>query len=192
MSDARLAWLLSRGTMSQLTDATPSDRHRLIASRFASLIDGVQRWDAPSPVADWDAAGVVEHLGWLPGFLQHIAGVELQVADADSPAGRFAAQSDAVQAIMDAPKASEVVETTMFGVMPLQHLIDQFYTADVFMHSWDLATRPARHLTWTRTSLEHLRGLKDGAGAARVRPVRDAARSPKTHPSRQADRPHRA
>jgi len=126
--------------MSQLTDATPSDRHRLIAGRFARLIDGVQNWDAPSPVADWDAAGVVEHLGWLPGFLQHIAGVELQVADADSPAGRFAAQSDAVQAILDAPKASEIVETTMFGAMPLQHLIDQFYTADVFMHSWDLAT----------------------------------------------------
>lgn len=125
--------------MSELTEATPAERHRLVAAHFRGLIDGVTDWSAPSPVKEWDAEGVVEHPTWLPGFLQHIAGRTLEVAPADTPASRFAAQSDAVQALLDGPEASQVVETTMFGAMPLQHLIDQFYTADVFMHSWDLA-----------------------------------------------------
>jgi uncharacterized protein (TIGR03086 family) len=128
--------------MSELTDAAPAQRHRIVAGHFAEVIDGVRDWDAPSPVREWKASDVVDHLtSWLPGFLDSMAGVTLEVlTEAADTGDRFRAQADAVQALLDAPDAGRPVETHMFGTMPLERLIDQFYTADVFMHTWDLAT----------------------------------------------------
>ncbi|MBA2696948.1 MAG: maleylpyruvate isomerase N-terminal domain-containing protein [Actinobacteria bacterium] len=59
-----------------------------VAGRFSQVTQGVQHWDAPTPVAGWTARDVVGHLtGWFPGFLQAGAGVELargpSVDDAD-------------------------------------------------------------------------------------------------------------
>jgi len=128
--------------MSELTDAAPAPRHRLVAAHFADVIDGVRDWDAPSPVQEWKASDVVDHLtGWLPGFLDSFAGVKLDVpAETADPRERFRAQASAVQALLDAPESGRLVDTHLFGTMPLERLIDQFYTADVFMHTWDLAT----------------------------------------------------
>jgi len=42
-----------------------------------------------------------------------------------------------VQALFDAP-ARDFTHPYV-GTMPLSEAIDRFYTADVFMHSWDLA-----------------------------------------------------
>lgn len=127
--------------MSDLTQAAPAERHRLVAGHFADLIDGVRDWDAPTPVKEWKASDVVDHLtGWLPGFLDSMAGVHLDVpTETADLREKFRAQAAAVQALLDAPDAGRLVETNMFGAMPLNQLIDQFYTADVFMHSWDLA-----------------------------------------------------
>jgi len=128
--------------MSALTDAPPAERHRLVAGHFADLIAGVRDWDAPSPVKEWKASDVVDHLtGWLPGFLGSFAGVALDLpTETADLREKFRAQASAVQALLDAPDADRPIETHMFGTMPLARLIDQFYTADVFMHSWDLAT----------------------------------------------------
>lgn len=127
--------------MSALSTANPADRHRSVAASFTLLVNGVHDWDAPTPVKEWTASDVVDHLtGWLPGFLHSFAGVQLD----EAPEGadlrtRWDTQRDSVQAILDAPNSGRLVETTMFGTLPLAGLIDQFYTADVFMHSWDLA-----------------------------------------------------
>ena len=83
---------------------------------------------------------MVGHLvEWLPGFLA-MNGVELPGApsDAAEPAAAFGQLTEAVQALLDAPDASRVLTTQMFGEKQLDALVDQFYTADVFMHSWDL------------------------------------------------------
>ena len=47
---------------------------------------------------------------------------------------------DAVQALLDDPAtAGRVLTNPHIGTLPLDRAIDQFYTADVFMHAWDLA-----------------------------------------------------
>ena len=121
--------------MSTLTDATPAERHAIVLE----LADGVRDWSAPTPVKEWVAQDVVEHLGWLPGMLGGM-GVQLDVpALAQDPVARLRAQSAAVQALLESPEADRVLETSWFGSRPLSWVINNFYTFDVFAHGWDLA-----------------------------------------------------
>lgn len=127
--------------MSELTQATPAERHRLVAERFTAIVDGVHDWDAPTPVKEWKASDVVDHLtGWIPGFLASQAGVTIdEASESADPHEKWRVQRDSIQALLDGADAGRAVETEWFGTMPLDQLIDRFYTADVFMHSWDLA-----------------------------------------------------
>ncbi|NKY18701.1 maleylpyruvate isomerase N-terminal domain-containing protein [Tsukamurella spumae] len=127
--------------MTELSTLSPAERHRAVAATFAGVADAITDWDAQTPVPEWKAGEVVGHLvEWLPGFLA-MTGVELPGAPSDAavPAAAFGQLTEAVQALLDAPDASRIVTTQMFGDRPLDGLIDQFYTADVFMHTWDLA-----------------------------------------------------
>lgn len=127
--------------MTELNALSHADRHRVVAATFADVVAGITDWDAQTPVPEWKARDVVSHLvEWLPGFLS-MNGVELAGAPSDvsDPAAAFGAQTVAVQALLDGPDASRVLTTQMFGEIPLDALINQFYTADIFMHSWDLA-----------------------------------------------------
>ncbi|BDH57690.1 maleylpyruvate isomerase N-terminal domain-containing protein [Tsukamurella sp. PLM1] len=112
-----------------------------MAAAFADVAGAVTDWDAQTPVPEWKARDVVGHLvEWLPGFLAG-AGVELPGAPADAaaPAAAFGRLTEAVQALLDAPDADRVVTHPMLGEKQLDQLLDQFYSADVFMHTWDLA-----------------------------------------------------
>jgi uncharacterized protein (TIGR03086 family) len=116
----------------------PAERHRQIAGTFAERVRGTQDWDAPSPVAGWTARAVVGHLtSWFPAFLAGGAGIELPAADPD-PVRAWQAQADAVQALLGDP-GDRIVSNPHTGDVPLAVAIDRFYTADVFMHTWDLA-----------------------------------------------------
>lgn len=131
--------------MSELTDATPAERHRVLADRFLTIAENVRDWDAATPVKEWRAVDVVEHLGWLPGMLAGM-GVTLEVPEGGSALERFRAQSAAVQAILDGPEAAREVQTRFKGRLPLAEVIDQFYTFDVFAHAWDLARASGQQL----------------------------------------------
>lgn len=125
-----------------LVALAPSERHRAIAADFTAAVAQVPDWDAPTPVAQWHARDVVGHLvGWLPGFLEG-GGVSLPAvpwADGD-PAAAWAAHTTAVQALLDDPTTAErTFERPYVPAQPLGQAIDTFYTADVFMHTWDLA-----------------------------------------------------
>ncbi len=127
--------------MTGISTLSPAERHRAVAATFADVAGATTDWDAQTPVPEWRARDVVGHLvEWLPGFLA-MNGVELPGApsDAAEPAAAFGQLSEAVQALLDGPDASRVLHTQMFGEKPLDGLIDQFYTADVYMHTWDLA-----------------------------------------------------
>ena len=104
---------------------------------------GTRNWDAPSPVEGWTARDVVGHLtGWLPSFLAAGAGVELSCgADAATdPVRAWQLHADAVQAVLDNPETSgRTLANPHIGELPVDLAVDQFYTADVFMHTWDLA-----------------------------------------------------
>jgi uncharacterized protein (TIGR03086 family) len=121
----------------------PAERHREIGRVFTDRVRGVRSWDAPAPVAGWTARDVVGHLvDWLPSFLAAGSSVRLPAVPSvdDDPIGAWRAHVDAVQALLDDPATAELtLSNRHIGQLPLDRAIDQFYTSDVFMHTWDLA-----------------------------------------------------
>src|SRR5689334_17891035 len=129
-----------------IEDQSPADEYREIARRFTQLVAGVPddaTWKRPSPVPEWTARDVVRHLvEWLPSFLDAGAGVTLPQGPAvdRDPLGAWRTMSDGVQALLDDPaSADRVVVNPHIGEVPLPAAIAQFFTNDVFMHTWDLA-----------------------------------------------------
>lgn len=115
--------------------------HKEVAGAFGDRVRGTTDWDAPSPVAGWSARDVVGHLTeWFPPFLAGGAGIELPRAGGSDPVADWTAQADAVQALLDDPATAGVVlSNPHIGEMPLPDAINNIYTSDVFMHTWDLA-----------------------------------------------------
>lgn len=125
--------------------STAADEHRAVAGVFGERVRGVSpgAWDNPAPCEGWVARDVVRHLvEWLPAFLAAGAGVELPRGPSveDDPVAAWTVHSDGVQALLDDPETSARVLTNQHvGEVPLDQAVDRFYTADVFMHTWDLA-----------------------------------------------------
>ncbi len=121
----------------------PAARHRAVAGTFSERVAGAADWAAPAPVEGWLARDVVGHLvEWFPGFLVGGSGIQLPPGPAveDDPVGAWAAQADAVQALLDDPATERrTLSNPHLGELPLATAIDRFYTTDVFMHTWDLA-----------------------------------------------------
>lgn len=124
---------------------SPAAEHRRVAGRFTELVRATpaDAWDNPSPVAEWRARDVVGHLvGWFPGFLEAGAGVRLPSGPPveEDPVAAWQTHTDAVQALLDDPTtAGRTLSDRHIGDVPLDRAVDRFYTADVFMHTWDLA-----------------------------------------------------
>jgi uncharacterized protein (TIGR03086 family) len=126
----------------------PAQRHRDVADAFTDRTLGTKDWEAATPVAGWVARDVVRHLtDWFPAFLSAGAGIELPRGPSvdDDPVAAWRVHSEAVQALLDDPATAACVLTNPhIGEVPLDRAIDQFYTADVFMHTWDLARATAQ------------------------------------------------
>jgi uncharacterized protein (TIGR03086 family) len=124
---------------------TPAQEFLEIGGRFGDLVVGVppDRWDDPAPVEGWAARDVVGHLvEWFPSFLAAGAAIDLPTGPSvdDDPAAAWRHLQDAVQALLDDPaSADRVLSNRHIGDVPLPQAISQFFTADVFMHTWDLA-----------------------------------------------------
>lgn len=121
----------------------PAEEHRSIAGTFGEKVHGVADWDSPTPVPDWRARDVVRHLvEWFPAFLADGSGIELAPGpDVDTdPVAAWDHHAAAVQAVLDDPASAGVTFAhPRLPEMPLPRAISQFYTGDVFMHTWDLA-----------------------------------------------------
>ena len=117
-----------------------AQRHERIAGRFGEVVGGVTDWAAPSPVEGWTAGDVVVHLvEWLPGLLA-ADGVTLAVDRIGDPVQDWTRHAAAVQALLGAPRAAEPFTHQHLGTLPLGEAVDRFYTTDVLLHTWDLAT----------------------------------------------------
>jgi uncharacterized protein (TIGR03086 family) len=121
----------------------PAERHRQVAGLFTDRVRGARSWDTPSPVDGWAARDVVRHLTeWLSGFLASGAGIELPRGPSvdEDPVAAWLVHCDGVQAVLDDPEtAHRQLANPHTGRLPLERAIDQFYTPDVFMHTWDLS-----------------------------------------------------
>ncbi|MCC6226132.1 MAG: TIGR03086 family protein [Microthrixaceae bacterium] len=124
---------------------TPAEEFHDTAARFAVVVDalGDTDWDRASPVEGWTARDVVGHLvEWFPAFLRAGTGLELPVGPGveNDPAGAWHVLSTGVQALQDDPAtADRVLSNPHIGEVPLADAVSRFFTADVFMHTWDLA-----------------------------------------------------
>ena len=80
---------------------------------------------------------------WFPGVPRRRgSGIRLPTGPSvdDDPVGAWQAHADAVQALLDDPATpGRRSRNPHIGEVPLDQAIDRFYTADVFMHTWDLA-----------------------------------------------------
>lgn len=128
------------------TNPTPAEDYRAIAAHFTGLVRGVtdpHTWDGPSPVEGWTARDVVRHLiDWFSGFVQDGASVRLPAGPSpdEDPEAAWVTFSNAVQELLEAPAtAARTFRNPHTGEMPLVAAISQFFTPDVFMHTWDLA-----------------------------------------------------
>ena len=121
----------------------PAERHRQIAGLFTERVHGTHSWDVPAPVDGWAARDVVRHLTeWLPALLSSGAGLDLPHGPSvdEDPVAAWQVHCDGVQAVLDDPEtAHRELANPHTGRLPLAAAIDQFYTADVFMHTWDLS-----------------------------------------------------
>lgn len=128
--------------------ADPAGRHRVIVQVFADRVEGVRDWEAPSPVAGWVARDVIRHLlEWLPPFLAAGSPHRLPTGPdlEQDPVAAWRHRAQAVQALLDDPAASAgVFSHPHLPELPLDVAVDRFYTADVFMHTWDLSRASAQ------------------------------------------------
>jgi uncharacterized protein (TIGR03086 family) len=119
----------------------PAQQHARDAARFTELVESASAadWARPSPVAEWTALDIVTHLvEWSRAFLTG-AGIELPALDVEAdPAGAWKQHVTDIQAVLDDP-AGRVLSNPHTGEKPVDEAIDQFYTGDVWMHTWDLA-----------------------------------------------------
>ncbi|MDN5917593.1 MAG: TIGR03086 family metal-binding protein [Pseudonocardia sp.] len=129
-----------------IANQAPADEYREVAGRFTELVEGVPdeaTWNRRSPVPEWTARDVVGHLvGWFPGFLAGGAGVTLPRGPGvdEDPVAAWRTLSDGVQAVLDDPASvDKVLVNPHIGEVALPRAIAQFFTGDVFMHTWDLA-----------------------------------------------------
>lgn len=115
------------------------------AGRFGEVVRAVPagRWDDPAPVAGWTARDVVRHLvEWLPGFLAGGSDVVLPPVPPvdDDPVAAWESFAASLQELLDDPASHDrSFDHPHTGAMPLPQAVSQFFTADVFLHTWDLA-----------------------------------------------------
>lgn len=128
-----------------MSEMSPAEDYRQVAGTFTDRVRGVAPggWGAPAPVEGWVARDVVRHLvEWFPGFLEHGAAITLPRGPSvdDDPVAAWQTMSDGVQRLLDDPASADLVlSNPHIGDVPLPQAIGQFFTADVFMHTWDLA-----------------------------------------------------
>ena len=100
---------------------------------------------------------------WFPPFLAGGSDIRLKSGPsvADDPVGAWQVQYDAVQAVLDdEASATKTFTNPHIGELPLPEAIDRFYTADVFMHTWDLARATGQDDTLDpETCAEMLEGM---------------------------------
>ncbi len=122
---------------------SPAEEYRDLAGRFSQLVEGVSDWDVPAPVKEWTARDVVGHLvTWFPGFLEGGTGITLPQGPSvdEDPVQAWRTMSQAVQVVLDDPTSSDrALVNPHIGTVPLPDAISRFFTADVFLHTWDLA-----------------------------------------------------
>ncbi|OYO05631.1 maleylpyruvate isomerase N-terminal domain-containing protein [Enemella evansiae] len=126
--------------MTRLPELPIAEKFRLVARSFSERVDGVDDWDAPTPVKEWRARDVVDHLHWIRDVLGDAVTIEPGPSADDDPPASWAHLSSRIQGILDDPASMDLPHSHPHtGDNPVPVLIDRIWTGDVFFHTWDLA-----------------------------------------------------
>ncbi len=117
-------------------------RFEKLADRFGEILAAVpeDRWDAPSPCEGWTARDVVEHVVTTQrDFVvqQPFAPDEIDVTD---PAAAWPVVRDLIVDALADPSTANHTYDGYFGPTTFAQTIDDFYSLDLVVHAWDLAT----------------------------------------------------
>ena len=121
-----------------------ADRYRKVSATFTQKVNEVpaDAWDNPSPVDGWVARDVVGHLvEWLPAFFFGTWDIEAEPipSPATEPARSWAVLNETIQRALDDPAVAQSERDVRFGRASFESTIDMICTADVLIHTWDLA-----------------------------------------------------
>lgn len=121
-----------------------SERYRKVAAQFTRRVNAVpdDAWDNPAPCEGWVARDVVGHLvEWLPAFFFGRWGIEPPPGPTvdQEPPGAWAILNGAIQAALDDPAIAGLECDTPMGRSTFERTIDMICTADILIHTWDLA-----------------------------------------------------
>jgi uncharacterized protein (TIGR03086 family) len=126
------------GAMSKI-----SERFQDLSAKFTKRVDAVpdDKWDSPSPCEDWTTREVVGHMvgncSMFLGLIDRKAPPGPSVED--DPRGAWANGRDAIQAVLDDPKAATTEYDGVMGKTTFEKGVAQFGFIDLVIHSWDVA-----------------------------------------------------
>lgn len=116
-----------------------SDRYARIADGFTARIEAVpaDAWDNDSPCEGWKARDVALHV--INGCSMFLGEEPPSGLADDQLAGAWKEGRSKIEAaLLDPERAAGTAQTPM-GPMPLEAFIGRIATADVLIHTWDLA-----------------------------------------------------
>lgn len=166
-----------------------ADRYRKLAVAMESRIAAVpdDRWSNPAPCEEWVARDVVQHLVDTPAIFFGMVDLPAPAGGPsvdDDPLGAFTHVRDTVQAALDDPAVADLPYDGFFGPSTFAKGVDQFLSADLVIHAWDLARATGQD---ERLDPDEVHRLHEG-----MLPMDDALRAPgafgpKVEPPADAD-----
>jgi uncharacterized protein (TIGR03086 family) len=120
-------------------------RHLRACERFGEAVAAAAgKWDRPSPCADWDARGVLEHVIGFHDVLLLSPMNEKPERPRDDPRQRWRVTEHALQTLLARPGFLDApIEVPAVGNNPASQLdaapLVTGLTHDVLVHTWDLA-----------------------------------------------------
>ncbi len=161
--------------MNNSPSADAAERYRTLSSRFTGLVEAVpaDRWDAPSPCAEWTARDVFAHVvDTERDLLDRMPFPPAPTTEGLDVLSAWSVIRARVQEALDNPHEAGHTYDGMFGQTTFARTVDQFYSLDLVVHAWDIATA---------TGLEPFRPMPSGEvqtimGA--LVPIADTMRQP--------------
>ncbi len=149
---------------------TPSHRYAAASSRFTALLADVPptAWAASSPCEGWSAADVLEHVVSTEVDFMGQRGVAVSSTEGLAPLAAWPVVNTAMQAALDDESVGGTEFDGYFGPTTVAATIDRFYTLDLVIHRWDIATACglAQHAVLQPDEIESVRASLVGLEAA--------------------------
>jgi uncharacterized protein (TIGR03086 family) len=164
-----------------------AERFRRLAAGFTRIVDAVpaDRWDSPSPCADWTARDVLRHV--ITSQREFVGRAGLSIPEGptveDDAERAWAHVRDEIQRILDDPGLAGTEYQGVQGPSTLSDGLGSFFCVDLVVHGWDIANAtgvddriPDEDIAFVRSFAERMGEMMRTSGAfGPERPVPEAA-----------------